>query len=75
MLIRAAEAVIPSTASANRDESVFPHAHQLDTERPDIFQFDVGATDVWANVFPVGDDRRASRARTQALLSRLATAG
>ncbi|HEX7166334.1 MAG TPA: TIGR03564 family F420-dependent LLM class oxidoreductase [Acidimicrobiales bacterium] len=27
-----------------------------------------GATDVWAAIFPVGDDRRASRHRTRALL-------
>jgi F420-dependent oxidoreductase-like protein len=30
-----------------------------------------GATDVWAAVFPVGDDRKASRARTRALLEQL----
>jgi F420-dependent oxidoreductase-like protein len=30
-----------------------------------------GATDVWAATFPVGDDRRASRARTRALLEQL----
>jgi F420-dependent oxidoreductase-like protein len=30
--------------------------------------FDAGATDVWAAPFPVGDDRRASRRRTRALL-------
>ena len=30
--------------------------------------FDAGATDVWAAVFPVGADRRASRDRTMALL-------
>lgn len=30
-----------------------------------------GATDVWAAVFPVGDDRQASRARTRALLEQL----
>jgi F420-dependent oxidoreductase-like protein len=30
--------------------------------------FAAGATDVWAAPFPVGDDRRASRARTRALL-------
>ena len=30
--------------------------------------FDAGATDVWAAPFPVGDDRRASRQRTRALL-------
>ena len=30
--------------------------------------FDAGATDVWAAIFPVGGDRRASRARTRALL-------
>jgi cytochrome P450 len=34
--------VIPSTASANRDESVFPHADALDVERPDIFQLGFG---------------------------------
>jgi F420-dependent oxidoreductase-like protein len=31
-----------------------------------------GATDVWAAIFPVGDDRKASRARTRALLEQLA---
>ena len=30
-----------------------------------------GATDVWAASFPVGDDRKASRARTRALLEQL----
>jgi hypothetical protein len=30
--------------------------------------FAAGATDVWAAPFPVGDDRRASRQRTRALL-------
>jgi F420-dependent oxidoreductase-like protein len=34
---------------------------------------DAGATDVWAAIFPVGDDRRASRARTRALLEHLVT--
>jgi F420-dependent oxidoreductase-like protein len=33
--------------------------------------FDAGATDVWAAVFPVGDDRSASRRRTMALLKEL----
>lgn len=33
-----------------------------------------GATDVWAAPFPVGDDRRASRARTRALLKDLVAA-
>jgi alkanesulfonate monooxygenase SsuD/methylene tetrahydromethanopterin reductase-like flavin-dependent oxidoreductase (luciferase family) len=33
--------------------------------------FDAGATDVWAAPFPVGDDRRASRQRTRALLREL----
>ncbi|MBK5222311.1 MAG: TIGR03564 family F420-dependent LLM class oxidoreductase [Acidimicrobiia bacterium] len=33
--------------------------------------FDSGATDVWAAVFPVGDDRSGSRARTNALLKDL----
>jgi F420-dependent oxidoreductase-like protein len=31
----------------------------------------VGATDVWAAIFPVGEDRKASRARTRALLEQL----
>lgn len=35
--------------------------------------FAAGATDVWAAPFPVGDDRAASRARTRALLTELAT--
>lgn len=30
--------------------------------------FDAGVTDVWAAVFPIGEDRRASRDRTMALL-------
>jgi alkanesulfonate monooxygenase SsuD/methylene tetrahydromethanopterin reductase-like flavin-dependent oxidoreductase (luciferase family) len=34
--------------------------------------FEAGATDVWAAPFPVGDDARASRARTRALLAGLA---
>ena len=36
--------------------------------------FAAGATDVWAAVFPVGDDRQASRHRTRALLQELANA-
>jgi F420-dependent oxidoreductase-like protein len=32
---------------------------------------DAGATDVWAAIFPVGEDRRTSRARTRALLEQL----
>ena len=36
--------------------------------------FDAGATDVWAAIFPVGDDRRASRDRTRALLADLVAA-
>jgi cytochrome P450 len=42
VLIRAGEGVIASTASANRDEAVFPHADRLDIERPDIFQLGFG---------------------------------
>ncbi len=34
--------------------------------------FDAGATDVWAAIFPVGSDKRASRARSRALLADLA---
>ncbi|HET6187117.1 MAG TPA: LLM class F420-dependent oxidoreductase, partial [Trebonia sp.] len=34
--------------------------------------FEAGATDVWSAPFPVGDDARASRARTRALLAGLA---
>jgi alkanesulfonate monooxygenase SsuD/methylene tetrahydromethanopterin reductase-like flavin-dependent oxidoreductase (luciferase family) len=34
--------------------------------------FAAGATDLWAAPFPVGPDRNASRARTRALLARLA---
>ena len=37
--------------------------------------FEAGATDVCAAPFPVGDDARASRARTRALLADLASAG
>jgi len=35
---------------------------------------DAGATDVWAAIFPVGDDTSGSRRRTRALLRELATA-
>jgi F420-dependent oxidoreductase-like protein len=34
---------------------------------------DAGATDIWAAIFPVGEDRRASRQRTHALLKELAS--
>lgn len=34
---------------------------------------DAGATDVWAAIFPVGDDTQGSRARTRALLRDLAS--
>lgn len=33
--------------------------------------FDAGATEFWAAIFPVGDDRSGSRARTRALLDSL----
>ena len=36
---------------------------------------DAGATDIWAAIFPVGDDGGASRRRTRALLQELAAAG
>jgi F420-dependent oxidoreductase-like protein len=36
--------------------------------------FDAGATDLWAAIFPVGDDRSGSRQRTRALLRELAAA-
>lgn len=36
--------------------------------------FSAGATDVWAAIFPVGEDRAASRDRTRALLTELARA-
>lgn len=42
VLIRAGEGVMPSTASANRDESVFDHADRIDVERTDIFQLGFG---------------------------------
>jgi cytochrome P450 len=42
VLIRAGEGVMPSTASANRDESVFDHADQVDVERADIVQLGFG---------------------------------
>ena len=35
---------------------------------------DAGATDIWAATFTVGDDKRGSRARTNALLQELANA-
>lgn len=35
---------------------------------------DAGATDIWAAIFPVGDDASASRRRTRALLQELAAA-
>jgi F420-dependent oxidoreductase-like protein len=36
---------------------------------------DAGATDIWAAIFPVGDDRTDSRRRTRALLQELAAGG
>lgn len=36
--------------------------------------FDAGATDVWAAIFPVGDDRAGSRRRSRDLLRELAAA-
>jgi cytochrome P450 len=42
VVIHAGEGVVASTASANRDESVFAHADRLDVERPDIFQLGFG---------------------------------
>jgi F420-dependent oxidoreductase-like protein len=36
---------------------------------------DAGATDIWAAIFPVGDDTSGSRRRTRALLRELAAAG
>ena len=36
---------------------------------------DAGATDIWAAIFPVGDDGGASRRRTRALLQELVAAG
>jgi F420-dependent oxidoreductase-like protein len=36
---------------------------------------DAGATDIWASIFPVGDDASGSRRRTRALLQELAAAG
>jgi nocardicin N-oxygenase len=40
--IRAGDAAMASTASANRDELAFEHADQLDVERPDIFHLGFG---------------------------------
>jgi cytochrome P450 RapN len=42
VLIRTGDGVMPSTASANRDESVFERADELDVERSDIFQLGFG---------------------------------
>jgi cytochrome P450 len=42
VLIRAGDGVMASTASANRDESVFQHADEVDVERPDVFQLGFG---------------------------------
>ncbi len=42
VVIRAGDGVMASTASANRDESVFEHADRLDVERADIFQLGFG---------------------------------
>ena len=42
VLIRAGEGVMASTASANRDESVFARADTVDVERSDIFQLGFG---------------------------------
>ena len=37
--------------------------------------FAAGATDYWAAILPVGDDRSASRQRTRSLLKELAAEG
>ena len=36
---------------------------------------EMGRPDLWAAIFPVGDDASGSRRRTRALLQELATAG
>ena len=50
------------------------HRRRRGGGRPPEIQalFDAGATDVWAAIFPVGDDRSASRRRTRDLLAGLA---
>ena len=58
------DAAGPADAAIVGDErSVVAAVHGL---------FDAGATDVWAAVFPVGEDRRESRDRTRKVLQRLA---
>jgi F420-dependent oxidoreductase-like protein len=52
-------------AIVGNEDAVTEQIHEL---------VEAGATDVWAAIFTVGDDRAGSRARTRALLARLASA-
>jgi F420-dependent oxidoreductase-like protein len=54
----------PAEASIVGDEAAV--AAQIEA------MFDAGATDMWAAIFPVGDDREGSRRRTRTLLQDLA---
>ncbi|HEY7104794.1 MAG TPA: TIGR03564 family F420-dependent LLM class oxidoreductase, partial [Acidimicrobiia bacterium] len=63
-ILAAGDAAGPADAAVFGDEaSVSAQIHAI---------VDAGATDMWAAIFPVGDDRDASRARTRALLQQLA---
>jgi F420-dependent oxidoreductase-like protein len=59
-------------ASGPADAAIVGDETRVTTEIGALF--DAGATDVWAAIFPVGDDRSASRGRTRTLLRELAAA-
>ena len=66
VLIRAGDGVMASTASANRDETVFPHADRVDVERPDIFQLGFGHGAHFCLGAHLARGRAAGRARVPA---------
>ena len=73
-LRRAAQLPPPARHRRSRRPRRRRHRGRRSRGRPRRSQalFDAGATDVWAAMFPVGDDRSASRARTRTLLRELA---
>ena len=57
-------------AAGPADAAIVGDEASVESQIQDLF--DAGATDVWAAIFPVGSDNRASRARTRLLLQDLA---
>jgi F420-dependent oxidoreductase-like protein len=56
-------------ATSPADAAIVGHEKQVRAQLQSLI--DAGATDVWAAIFPVGDDRAASRRRTVDLLKEL----